>query len=78
MHSAADRKQQQPGLVDLAAAQQAASVVTSSAEEEVSSPFRMYLFGYMAAVLVAVLLQGESGHQVSLCISSEKQPLKHA
>jgi hypothetical protein len=45
-------------LVDPVAARQAAAVVTSSAEDEVGSPFRMYLFGYMAAVLVAVVLQG--------------------
>lgn len=46
-------------LADPAAAHAAAAVVTSSAEEEVSSPFRMYLFGYMAAVLALVVAQGE-------------------
>jgi hypothetical protein len=37
----------------------AAAAVTSSAEEEVGSPFRMYLFAYMAAVLAVVVGQGE-------------------
>jgi len=46
-------------LLDPAGARQAAAVVTSSAEEEVSSPFRLYLFGCMAAVLVLVVMQGE-------------------
>jgi hypothetical protein len=44
--------------LDPAAARKAAAVVTSSAEEEVSSPFRMYLFGAMAAVLALVVGQG--------------------
>lgn len=46
--------------LDPAAARKAAAVVTSSAEEEVSSPFRMYLFGAMAAVLALVVGQGET------------------
>uniref|UniRef100_A0A383V571 Uncharacterized protein n=1 Tax=Tetradesmus obliquus TaxID=3088 RepID=A0A383V571_TETOB len=44
-------------LVDPVAARQAAAVVASSAEDEMASPFRMYLFGYMAAVLALVVLQ---------------------
>lgn len=44
--------------LDPAAARRAAAVVASSAEEQVSSPFRMYLFGSMAAVLAAVVAQG--------------------
>eukprot|EP00775_Hariotina_reticulata_P012765 gene12765-12894_t len=48
-------------LLDPAGTRQAAAIVTSSAEEEVSSPFRMYLFGYMAAVLVLVVMQDVSG-----------------
>lgn len=44
--------------LDPAAARRAAAVVASTAEEEVSSPFRMYLFGSMAAVLAAVVAQG--------------------
>jgi hypothetical protein len=46
-------------LIDPVAARQAAAVVASTAEDEVGSPFRMYLFGYMAAVLALVVLQGE-------------------
>jgi hypothetical protein len=46
-------------LIDPVAARQAAAVVASTAEDEVASPFRMYLFGYMAAVLALVVLQGE-------------------
>ncbi|WIA09961.1 hypothetical protein OEZ85_010173 [Tetradesmus obliquus] len=44
-------------LIDPVAARQAAAVVASSAEDEMASPFRMYLFGYMAAVLALVVLQ---------------------
>lgn len=44
--------------LDPVTARKAAAVVTSSAEEEVSSPFRMYLFGAMAAVLALVVAQG--------------------
>eukprot|EP00878_Enallax_costatus_P014835 GHUV01015528.1.p1 GENE.GHUV01015528.1~~GHUV01015528.1.p1 ORF type:complete len:241 (+),score=84.27 GHUV01015528.1:815-1537(+) len=46
------------GYVD-PAIRQAAAAVTASAEEEVRSPFRMYLFGYMAMVLALVTVQGE-------------------
>lgn len=49
-------------LIDPVAARQAAAVVASSAEDEMASPFRMYLFGYMAAVLALVVLQGEQQH----------------
>jgi hypothetical protein len=45
-------------LLDPVAARQAAAVVASSAKEEMSSPFRMYLFGAMAAVLALVVGQG--------------------
>lgn len=40
------------------AVRQAAAAVTASAEDEVRSPFRMYLFGYMALVLALVVVQG--------------------
>jgi hypothetical protein len=60
-------------LLDPVAARQAAAVVASSAEEEVSSPFRMYLFGAMAAVLALVVGQGGWGHgcrhTITACIS---------
>jgi hypothetical protein len=46
-------------LIDPVAARQAAAAVASSAEDEVGHPFRMYLFGYMAAVLALVVMQGE-------------------
>lgn len=42
------------------ATRKAAAVVASTAEAEVSSPFRMYLFGAMAAVLALVVGQGKS------------------
>jgi hypothetical protein len=41
------------------------SKLTSSAEEEVSSPFRTYLLGAMAAVLAVVVRQGATGHACS-------------
>ncbi|KAF6257298.1 hypothetical protein COO60DRAFT_1524440 [Scenedesmus sp. NREL 46B-D3] len=57
-------------LIDPVAARQAAAVVTSSAADEVSSPFRMYLFGYMATVLALVVLQGAQGLTLGACRSS--------
>lgn len=52
------QRQGKQGFVDPAVLQ-AAAAVTASAEAEVRSPFRMYLFGYMAVVLALVTAQGE-------------------
>ena len=44
-----------------AAARRAAAKVAAPAAREVGSPLRLWLFGYMAAVLAAVVVQGERG-----------------
>jgi len=46
----------------------ASAAVTNSAEEEVGSPFRMYLFTYMAAVLFIVAVQDVFSQEPSLAL----------
>lgn len=61
---------------DPSAARKIAAAVASSAEEEVGSPFRMYLFGAMTAVLLLVVLQGERQHLQNCCKhTTTMQPL---
>eukprot|EP00879_Flechtneria_rotunda_P030311 GHRR01032931.1.p1 GENE.GHRR01032931.1~~GHRR01032931.1.p1 ORF type:complete len:196 (+),score=109.01 GHRR01032931.1:454-1041(+) len=53
--SSSSNSKQLQKLLDPNAA--AAAVVASPAKQEMASPFRMYLFGYMAAVLALVVVQ---------------------